>query len=357
MLARRLAGAAGRSRSTLAGTFAKCGCGGCAFRGIDANSGIATSQVIVGDSQDRNSFNTLCGHAHGTYSGTISNNGEVVLDQDFTPTDANVCVVTRNNHAKANAASDANIGKRADGAGDAETLVLINMFHFGISRTEAARVEKHSSYFRAASESHVTHVRVANLKRILATAAAAYFPHFCASFGCPAFSTYSPDVDPVRNHSTATPDWYPVPDAIVFQSSLWDLKLWLEELALTPEHVLDNGPMEEYMGLLKDVLVGPARDILRGNRHQHQKIPKSFVATRTTPRADNHVNLPVLSSLNNAVRRVAEENNVPVVDWARLVEGQNCLKDDGYHQNDDSQKAMLEWLFHLMYLRKTQSDI
>ncbi|KAI9334345.1 hypothetical protein DFJ73DRAFT_764147 [Zopfochytrium polystomum] len=168
------------------------------------------------------------------------------------------------------------------------------------------------------------------------------------------------------------PEWFPVPDLVVAQSSLWDLIQWLDLFtgALRPGGGAPRAPADvltvpglpgrwahdlrvHLIDAVRSVLPAPAPALSSsssssgGQRRKNGTFASGVpLVMRTTPLTGPPSGFPprVVAAMGDIQRLVAAQERASgsvrgVIDWERAVRGLGTLDADGFHQNEWSQLA------------------
>ncbi|KAI9348687.1 hypothetical protein BDR26DRAFT_931062 [Obelidium mucronatum] len=298
--------------------------------------------LLVGDSFDRKLVEDLCAHA-GIKVKLSSLNGTIWATNGYMGS-TTICTIKRGPYS----------------------FVLLSVFHFGV-------VDGAKGAWSMPKHWHVNYSppllkdRIQWLPYMLKSIARELFPSFCPtsngtidSTKCPApvFETKRNDSTPHRKkmipnppfwNNEQNPFWFPVPNLIVAQSSVWDLKVmnqthdgiadWARQLSSDM-----ISPLTTLFGsIIKDVT-------FEANGEIHW-FPSFLV--RTTPlvnptqKNQKYKNLWI-HAMNNVLRsgalwRADSERNWGVLDWDQVTTGFNSWK-DGLHPGLESNKAYLQML-------------
>jgi hypothetical protein len=323
--------------------------------------------LMIGDSQDRESVIVFCDSTGGRTS-FARLNGTILQRNDAGPGDSRICVVD-------------------DQSGN--VFVLMSIFHFG------AMLAPHNG---VAFAGHLEEgfppelsERIRLIPYLISGIAGELFPQLCARDGvvpCPSMKAIEKTeltLSEENNSSDATrkflpptfPTYFPIPDLVVAQSSLWDIlnfNLYIGgNSQLTVSGLLSNWtskyvenllePLHETLrtgiSLRRKMFTSHVPGMRSFSKVDHDSVP---IILRTCPltivKKDFGLRADIVAMMNDIVRVLADGMVVSsstawirgVLDWAKVVLGADTLFGDGYHQNDGSKKVYLQMILNELYL-------
>ncbi|KAJ3020459.1 UNVERIFIED_CONTAM: hypothetical protein HDU68_010165 [Siphonaria sp. JEL0065] len=302
--------------------------------------------LFIGDSFERKLLEDSCDYLNVPLH-LASLNGSIWHQNNGYLESSKICTITRGN----------------------SSLVLINVFHFGVvdAFNQARTNQKHW---------HVNHSppflkdRIQWIPNMLRSIAKELYPSLCPKLAdgitiddkaCPdpVFQVKN-DSEPRRKQMIQDPPfytpnhnpfWFPIPDLVVAQSSIWDFQGMGHDDAdivswsrLVAESLIS--PVAELFGPLMEDVVGKARD---GNIHWYPRL-----LARTAPLVSPNVKSAKFDKLrmhkmNNVIRSgvlwkklsTGPDRNWGVLDWDDVTRGFYDWK-DGYHPGIKSNKVYLQ---------------
>ncbi|KAI9351788.1 hypothetical protein DFJ73DRAFT_760050 [Zopfochytrium polystomum] len=186
-----------------------------------------------------------------------------------------------------------------------------------------------------------------------------------------AYNTQDPSL-----HPATPPSWYPRPDLIVAQSSFWDVHQWnllhAKPRGIPHETLLDERP-DLLVGWPEDLernLVRPLVEVVARRGGERARPPAMVMRTTPLTRVWAHFAPHVVAKMNELLLEVSARLAVAslllpssssssasslksasdgvvfrgVLDWARVVRGEETLTDDGFHQGERSGHVLGEMI-------------
>ncbi|ORY44393.1 hypothetical protein BCR33DRAFT_716938 [Rhizoclosmatium globosum] len=288
--------------------------------------------LLIGDSFERHLIDTLC---HGRETFKVTLNGTFITGKALHG-DSRICVIRA--------------GK--------DVFVAINVFHFGFVASPTPRFPLEGKHWEEGMTPLDIIDRIHWVPHLLRSAAGHAFPEWCLAAGqeCPPAVWMD---RPSRQRKTKSrlltdstpplldpldPFWYPVPDLIVAQSSIWDLARFGHTQELREGGPWFNAFAQEWIQNFPGNVMKPVEDVFCGGG---TKKPFLYLRTMPLPKPGSrftHPRFSMIHSMNQMLRKEIFRGSDVVgrkwglLDWDNLVEGiekhvDEKKKSDGEHPN------------------------
>ncbi|KAJ3408243.1 hypothetical protein HDV05_005074 [Chytridiales sp. JEL 0842] len=278
--------------------------------------------VFVGDSQDRNTLQSLCGLTKGVLV-HVGFDGQVDPGRGLKNGNSRMCVIERPLHAN-------NETERV-------FLVVVNLFHFGATVYRKEDLNEKINKHAFETDPVDTKSRVMALPSMLIKAASS--SKLMEAISNATLPNGKSDTVPnmVLPPNLQSILSNPKPTLITLHSGMWDIAYLKSRLSTTSgtdtETKIPN-PLTHWLNSASDTLLDSTRSIF----------PHSHRFWRTAPQVTSVSRSPeLLSHLNEAGRHLAKLHGLEILDWERLVVGRlDWLEKDGFHQGKEGMEAHLQ---------------
>ncbi|KAJ3411938.1 hypothetical protein HDV05_001463 [Chytridiales sp. JEL 0842] len=350
--------------------------------------------LFIGDSQDRNSMQSICANAGGTYTRVHPSGrwNDIPTEYAHLGGDSRLCVIRD--------------------TASSSIHVLVSLFNIGVTQPESNVLG--FSHHLEDWEPNQLNKRISEiLPNVLRGVVADFFPEWCLKDGvqCPEskgrLSRYlkqehpkdwehillvpadppNPLVESMSQLPQAPPTWIPKPDLVIAHSSLWDilvLRQMYEGYHTSTANMFSNPAyLQSWWDNIQLQMLQPLSTLFETAETDLQKVEgrqeplppsnassdfkkwgvgrrveRPVVMLRTCPLTLQNFQANLVARMNNMVRTFAPGlshlNVRGVIDWDKAVEGMHhWLEPDGFHQNHASRLVygqmvlteyeMMEW--------------
>ncbi|KAI8842216.1 hypothetical protein BJ741DRAFT_376393 [Chytriomyces cf. hyalinus JEL632] len=306
--------------------------------------------LFIGDSFERNAVKHLC-ELTGAQIMSAKLNGS--MTQRPNEGDARICVIRdpKNN----------------------SIFVAINIFHFGVLNDFKDMPQLNGMHWSGDSPLNVTS-RIAWIPSFLRNVAAVAYPELCSLNGqvCPTphfFNHDDKETPATLENSTPkllsdNPFWYPVPDLLVAQSSMWDM----ERTRWNYKGSIDEMAQfaQDWREAFERKVLEPIDEIFGRASHARFDEKESVFFLRTQPlpvkgASQTSAQFSMVNTMNQMLRkgpRKVGSTEWGVLDWEELLRGMNDCLYDKVHPNAFGSRVLWQLILSRLRLshKSTSSD-